>query len=630
MKPLKPMKRMLHFDFHTSAEIEDFGKNLNPAEIAQMFKDANAEYINFFARCNKGHSYYPTKVGIPHPYLNGDLLGEMIKECHARGLGITAYANGVLNHAVLMKKPEWCKQSKDGNTFVCKVEEDLHFYRQGCFNTPYREHLIAEIREMLSYDPDGIFIDCLLPEKCYCPECRKKMAELGIDIDNDKEVFKYACDVLLELFAEIKSIIPEGKRLFLNSYPYEAVSHFMTQAELECLPTDGWGYEYFMAQAPYYRNLSDDALYMSGCFVDGWGDLGGKKEMASVENDIYDALTYGYSPAVSDHIHPRDGLDMDFYRELGKRYAFVKELEKWTEGTKIYAEVGVLRNKVTHKNIDSKMEDGSGDRGVARMLAELKICFDVINEDLDFSKYKLLILPDNIEITEKLEKKLADFKGAVLSSGKSIKEGGIWSHIDEFCDDTNTHGFYKWNDKVYGMYGCGIRMKSKYSVCDHIEPYFNAEYFNNDFHYYIPPKDCVGYSAVAKCGKYAHIAFNVFSAYLQHGAIFHKKLVDELITELMGERMIKTSLPSTSRVSLAVGENTVLHTKVTFPEIRGTRGIIEEHITVPAGHTVEVLGEYRKVFTLPEMKKVKAKKKDGKTVITLPEITGYKAFLLEK
>lgn len=626
---MKPMKRMLHFDFHTSAEIEDFGKNINAAEIAQMFKDANAEYINFFARCNKGHSYYPTKVGKMHPHLKFDLLGELIKECHARGLGITAYANGVLNHAVLIEHPEWCKQSKDGSTFVCDVEKDVHFFRQGCFNTSYREHLLAEIREMLSYDPDGIFIDCLLPEKCYCPACRAKMENLGIDIEDDKAVFKYACDVLLELFAEIKSIIPEGKRLFLNSYPYEAISHFMTQAELECLPTDGWGYEYFTAQAPYYRNLSDDALYMSGCFVDGWGDLGGKKEMASVENDIYDALVYGYSPAVSDHMHPRDGLDREFYRELGKRYAFVKELEKWTEGTRIYAEVGVLRNKVTSKNIDSKMEDGAGDRGVARMLSELKICFDVINEDLDFSKYKLLILPDNIEITDKLAEKLKKFDGAVISSGKSIASGGIWSYIDEYCDDANTHGFYKWDGKVYGMYDCGIRMKSKCSVSDYIEPYFNKEYFNDDFHYYVPPKDSAGYCAVAVNERYAHIAFNVFGAYLDHGGVFHKRLVDELITKLMGERMIKTTLPSTARVSLATGKNTVLHTKVTFPEIRGTRGIVEEHVTVPAGHTVELLGEYKKVFALPEMKKIKAKKKDGHTVITLPEITGYKAFLLE-
>ena len=74
----------------------------------------------------------------------------------------------------------------------------------------------------------------------------------------------------------------------------------------------------------------------------------------------------------------------------------------------------------------------------------------------------------------------------------------------------------------------------------------------------------------------------------------------------------------------------MLHTKVTFPEIRGKRGIIEEHITVPQGHTVELMGEYKKVLTLPEMKKVKIKKKDGKTCITLPEITGYKAFLLER
>lgn len=630
MKSLKPMKRMLHFDFHTQAEIDDFGKNINAAEIAQMFKDANAEYINFFARCNKGFSYYPTKIGTPHPYLNSNLLGDMIKECHARGLGITAYANGVLNHAVLIEHPEWCKQSKDGETFVCEVDKDVHFFRQGCFNTEYRQHLMAEIKEMLSYGPDGIFIDCLLPEKCYCPACRTKMAELGIDIDDDMAVFKFAVDTLIEVMQDIRGIVPEDKRLFLNSFPFEAVSEYMTQAELECLPTDGWGYEYFIAQAPYYRNLKEDALYMSGCFVDGWGDFGGKKEMASIENDIYDALTYGYSPAVSDHMHPRDGLNKKLYEGIGRAYAYVKELEKWTDGTKIYAEVGVLRNKVTYKNIDCKMEDGDGDRGVARMLSELKICFDVINEDLVFSKYRLLILPDNIEITDKLAKKLEAFDGAILSSGSSIKENCVWNYISEFEKDTMTHGFYKWNGEVYGMYNSGIRMKSQSSVADYIEPYFNSGYFDNHYHFYIPPKDSKGFSAVAADGKRAHICFNIFGAYLQHGGIFHKELVDSLITKLMGDRKIKTTLPSTSRVSVAEGKNSVLHVKVTFPEIRGTRGIIEEHVTVPAGHTVELMGEYKKVLMLPEMKKVKAKKKDGHTVITLPQITGYSAFLLEK
>ena len=624
---MKVMKRMVHFDFHTQREIEDFSKNFNAKDIVGALKDANAEYVNFVARCNKGFSYYPTKVGITHPYLKYDLLGDMVKECHANGIGITAYVHGGLNHELLLRKPEYCIITKEGSSIIGDINENIHHYRKPCFNSGYRQYLLSEIREMLAYDPDGIFVDGLAPEKCYCPVCRGKMAQLGIDIEDDNAVFKYAYDLLKEVMEEMRSIIPDDKRVFLKYCAPEEISNLNTHGELVCLPVDGCGYEFFMAQAPYYRNLSDDVLYMAGCFVDGWGDFGGKKEVVSFENDVYDALVYGFSPALADHINPRDGLDRQFYKAVGKSYSLVKELEKWTEGTKIFAEVGVLRHKITHKNM---LTVDDADSGIARMLSELKICFDIINEDFDFSKYKLLILPENIEITDKLEEKLNAFEGAVISCGKSIKKGGIWSYIDEYGDDSKTYGYYNWNNSVYGMYNCGIRMKSKYSLSDHIEPYFNRGFYDDHYHFYIPPKNCDGYCAVASKDRYAHICFDVFSAYLQHGGIFHKNLVNDLITRLMGERKIETSLPSTSRVSLATGKNELLHVKVTMPEIRGTRGIIEEHITVPAGHTVAVAREYKSVRTLPEMKKVKIKRKDGKTYITLPEITGYKAFLLQK
>ena len=122
--------------------------------------------------------------------------------------------------------------------------------------------------------------------------------------------------------------------------------------------------------------------------------------------------------------------------------------------------------------------------------------------------------------------------------------------------------------------------------------------------------------------------FNIFEAYLIHGAIFHKDLVNSLIYDLLDNRRIETDLPSTSRVTLAEGKDfDMLHVKVTYPEIRNTRGIIEEHTCVPA---VAVVGEYKKVRTLPDMKKVKSKRVNGRTFITLPEICAYQPFLLEK
>ena len=64
---LKQMKRAVHFDFHTLPGVDDFGEDFDAARFAQQLQDANVGYINFFARCNIGFSYYPTKVGVPYP-----------------------------------------------------------------------------------------------------------------------------------------------------------------------------------------------------------------------------------------------------------------------------------------------------------------------------------------------------------------------------------------------------------------------------------------------------------------------------------------------------------------------------------------------------------------------------------
>lgn len=37
--------------------------------------------------------------------MKGNLLGEVIDECRKRGVGATAYLNGVINHQLTIEKP---------------------------------------------------------------------------------------------------------------------------------------------------------------------------------------------------------------------------------------------------------------------------------------------------------------------------------------------------------------------------------------------------------------------------------------------------------------------------------------------------------------------------------------------
>lgn len=65
---------------------------------------------------------------------------------------------------------------------------------------------------------------------------------------------------------------------------------------------------------------------------------------------------------------------------------------------------------------------GRSDAGAARILLEAKYLFDVIDEEEDFAKYRVIILPDGVRIGDQLKGKLEAFfaaGGKVLATGES-------------------------------------------------------------------------------------------------------------------------------------------------------------------------------------------------------------------
>lgn len=109
---MKEIKRAVHFDFHTMPYIDDFCNNFNAEEFAMQLKEANAEYVNVFARCNIGYSYYPTKIGFPYEGMKGNMCGEIVSALKKHGIGVTLYLNGGLNHQLMVKKPGLMKIQK--------------------------------------------------------------------------------------------------------------------------------------------------------------------------------------------------------------------------------------------------------------------------------------------------------------------------------------------------------------------------------------------------------------------------------------------------------------------------------------------------------------------------------------
>lgn len=639
---MKPIKRAVHFDFHTMPGIDNFGENFDAEVFAQQLADAHVEYVNMFGQCNIGFCYYDTKAGIRYPYMKGDMLRAVVEACHKRGIGVSGYLNVGLNHEQAIRHPEWLQMNKDGQIYNLKGGGG-NFFRTMCYNTGYKDFVISIIKEMLDTGVDGIFCDCMLLRPCYCMNCTKDMLAREIDINSHEAVTAFSNEVRMEMCRAIRAAIPDDKRLFLNGLPSHTVTGLNSHMEIECLPA-AWSYDYFTMHASLTRTLYDNVVYMNGRFQTSWGDFGGYKGKAAIENDFFDALTQGVSTSLGDHLHPAENAITDVYRDLGEIYEKIMAYEAWTDGAKYVPEMAVLMNSTYL---------GAAHQGAARMLSELKYAFDIVRAENDFSGYKLLILPDDIAVDKALGAKLSAFLakgGKILSTGTSAltpdKSGFALPEWDfEFLglDESNTTYFALEEtpegiaEMPYSTYTSGIRMAAK--TGNRVFASSVASYFKNTgwdglhYYFYTPPKEKDGGAAVLMNagGNVAHVSFPIFSAYFKSFASVFKSVLDALLSEMVEKRLLLAkALPSTARATVTrTKDYSLLHVKVTYPEIRGKFGIIEEHNVLPAGKTVGVLGEYKEAYLLPEKTPVPFTVKDGYTHLTLPEITGYAMFLLK-
>src|SRR5450759_4621123 len=106
--------RHFHLDFHTSPAIPDVGEDFSAEEFARVLKDAAVNSITVFAKCHHGMSYYPTKVGVRHPSLKVDLLGEMIEACHKQGIRVPVYISTMYDQHTWRQHADWRVFDEEG------------------------------------------------------------------------------------------------------------------------------------------------------------------------------------------------------------------------------------------------------------------------------------------------------------------------------------------------------------------------------------------------------------------------------------------------------------------------------------------------------------------------------------
>ena len=435
--------RQIHLDFHTSECIENIGRDFDKKEWQETLKLGHVSSINIFAKCHHGWAYNKgSKANEEHPYLEKDLLKEMIDACHEIGVKCPVYISAGLDEKIAKREKSWLYKNFNGKTnWVDGFEKPG--YHEMCMNSQYLNYLKEQVVEIVKMpNIDGIWLDIVGEKCCCCSRCRTLAKEQGFDPKSEESMRKFGRLTYKKYYTTINDAIKKIKPdmlIFHNGGHIKRgrpdLERANTHLELESLPTGGWGYDNFPLSARYLQNCGMEYLGMTGKFHTTWGEFGGFKHPNALRYESSLCLAVGAKCCVGDQLHPLGKLDKTTYKIIGDAYSEVEKREKYCNDTHNIAEVAFITIEAADeageiKDTDKSISDNA-DLGALRILQEGQFMFDIIDSKHDFSKYKVVVLPDVIRITDTLKASLTKY---IASGGKVLLTGNSGLDMtDKFC-----------------------------------------------------------------------------------------------------------------------------------------------------------------------------------------------------
>jgi hypothetical protein len=569
--------RQVHLDFHTSGEIPGIGKNFDAKAFVKTFKDAHVNSVTVFSRCHHGYIYHPSKL-FPervHPHLsNKNLMLEQVNALHAEGIKAPVYITVQWDRYTAERHADWLIRKQDGaHEGGCFTKPG--FYQSLCVNTGYWDFLAAQTREvieLLGNKPDGFFFDIVGIRPCLCFICRNQMKERGYDFSDGDAVLGFAMESINRFKEKMTALVREystDATVFYNAGhvgPCTAASsadysHF----ELESLPShEQWGYLHFPISARYARTLGKDCMGMTGKFHISWGDFHSLKNLEALEFECFRMLSYGYAASIGDQLEPNGTLNPATYRLIGKVYDRIAQCEPWARPSIPLVEAALI----TTERPDGGNGVPESIKGAAQMLEELALQFDIVTPDADLSRYKLIILPDDLTadggLTQRIEDYVASggaviacFKGGSNAAGCYPPCFGVepWEENNNYPDFIIGSGPLAAGlepENEYAIYQQGLRVKSAgaKTALEARAPYFPREGDRFCSHRYTPSAKGEAYPAAYKNGNVLLFTHPLFGQYRENAPKWCKLLMNNAIEALLPNRLVRHNGPSTLTVSL--------------------------------------------------------------------------------
>ena len=631
----------LFYDFHTSPVVKDIGKNFDAEAFAARIARMGVDFISFPVRCNQGMAYYNTKIGIRHYGLDYDLFGVLVKACSKYNIKVNAYFNGGISQEESRLHPDWQARPVNAPALTAVTP----FNRTVCGNTPYRQHLIAMACEVAqNYNVAGFFVDCLQGISCRCEHCLARMKAEGIDPADTQAAEEFALRRNRELardFADaVKKINPDFM-LYFNGIGYEyQLALGGTYLDFECIPTLSWcDYDCLPVMSRYMRTLGDyPRLNMTGRF-NQWGDFGGLRREKAIRQELVTGLANGLRPNIGDHMPPDFRIPEKVMAQNERLFVWLRERDEFYRDGVPQADMAIFFPK-SHWEINYAKEL----RGALRIFCDLHCQFDVVTLAADWSKYRLLVLPDSVVITPEVQGRLQEFLdrgGKIISSGDS----GLLAGSEEFMPQwgvkvVDSKGFLPtfFEDEEGMPMNCYASCKllenvNSETVYPLVKPVVQFGFDGVYAQYYNPAGEVAAYPFLSCNGQVAHFSSFIFTGFKAFAAASLRRAVAKALDLLLPDRLVKTeNLPHFVRVYLTrqPGGREVLHLTAHIPEKR-TDGceVIEDDLTVLPSE-IWVKSSAAAAYSEPEHAKLECRRQGEYLKINLPQFTGYALVALEK
>jgi hypothetical protein len=672
-QPFDLRYRQIHLDFHTSEAIRDVGRDFDAREFARMMKDAHVDSVTVFAKCHHGHLYYNTDHPARHPGLkrNLGLLEEQVEALHAEGIRAPIYLSVQCDEYAANQHPEWVVYKDDGKLHMAPPVADPYpgfTWQILDMSSPYQDYLAEQTAEVLKkfHPVDGIFFDMCWDQRSVTRWAKAGMYKLGLEPSLEADRLKYAHHVAIaymkRFHKQVKQANPDAG-VYFNSRPLFNLAEeipYLAQVEIEALPTGGWGYMYFPKNVRFARTFDKPYMGMTARFHKSWADFGGIKPYPALEYETSQMIAHGAKCSVGDQLHPRGTLDKAAYALIGKVYKRVADREPWLRGAVPQVEAAVLQVEIG----DGKETAGTPE-GAVRFLQQERVQFDVVARAGDFSKYKLIVLPDVVEVDAALAAKLTAFHqagGAILATGRSgladdgtaktldllpIKPAGkvpfATTYVRFDPSIANTPGaFDAAADTEHVFYDPAFAVtpaKGGRSVATVVEPYFNRSYRHFSSHAQTPPAKDSPFSAAVLGDRVAYVPYPLFAMISKHGNQTYKLLLRHLLHKLLPNRLLTATGPTGLETTLTRQPKTadsparsIVHL-LYYPVERRTEKLDLVEDLVPLHDTrvsVRVgTAKPKRAYLAPEGTDLPSTRDGDRVHVTIPHFAGHAMVVIE-